>query len=103
MVALSRRAFLATGASLAGGLCLALRLPLAGAAGSTAESAFAPNAFVHVASDGTVTLTLHKSEMGQGAHSGLAAILADELDVGPGHRAPDHGRRRPRPITSPWA
>jgi len=81
MVALSRRAFLATGASLAGGLCLALRLPLAGAAGSTAESAFAPNAFVHVASDGTVTLTLHKSEMGQGAHSGLAAILADELDV----------------------
>ncbi len=81
MVALSRRAFLATGASLAGGLCLALRLPLAGAAGSTAEPAFAPNAFVHVATDGTVTLTLQKSEMGQGTHSGLAAILADELDV----------------------
>lgn len=81
MVALSRRAFLATGASLAGGLCLALRLPLAGAAGSTSESALAPNAFVHVATDGAVTLTLHKSEMGQGAHSGLAAILADELDV----------------------
>lgn len=81
MVALSRRAFLATGASLAGGLCLALRLPLAGAAGPTAEPAFAPNAFVHIASDGVVTLTLHKSEMGQGAHSGLAAILADELDV----------------------
>lgn len=79
MVALSRRAFLATGASLAGGLCLALRLPAVGAAGSAA--AFAPNAFVHVATDGTVTLTLHKSEMGQGAHSGLAAILADELDV----------------------
>ncbi|ANX03608.1 xanthine dehydrogenase family protein molybdopterin-binding subunit [Immundisolibacter cernigliae] len=81
MVALSRRAFLASGASLAGGLCLALRLPLAGAAGSTSESALAPNAFVHIASDGAVTLTLHKSEMGQGVHSGLAAILADELDV----------------------
>lgn len=81
MVALSRRAFLVSGASLAGGLCLALRLPLAGAAGSTSESALAPNAFVHVATDGAVTLTLHKSEMGQGVHSGLAAILADELDV----------------------
>jgi isoquinoline 1-oxidoreductase beta subunit len=81
MVALSRRAFLVSGASLAGGLCLALRLPLAGAAGSASESGFAPNAFVHVATDGAVTLTLHKSEMGQGVHSGLAAILADELDV----------------------
>ena len=81
MVALTRRAFLASGASLAGGLCLALRLPLAGATGSMSASAFAPNAFVHVATDGAVTLTLHKSEMGQGVHSGLAAILADELDV----------------------
>jgi isoquinoline 1-oxidoreductase beta subunit len=83
MVALTRRALLVGGASLAGGLCLAVRWPLAGAAAATAESGsgFAPNAFVHVATDGAVTLVLHKSEMGQGAHSGLAAILADELDV----------------------
>ncbi|MEA3220332.1 xanthine dehydrogenase family protein molybdopterin-binding subunit [Immundisolibacter sp.] len=81
MVALTRRAFLVSGTSLAGGLCLALRLPLAGAAGKAAEAGFAPNAFVQVAGDGVVTLTLHKSEMGQGTHSGLAAILADELDV----------------------
>ncbi|MDD3650555.1 molybdopterin cofactor-binding domain-containing protein [Immundisolibacter sp.] len=79
MLALSRRAFLVGGASIAGGLCLALRLPLAGAAQNA--TAFAPNAFVRVDTDGAVTLTLHKSEMGQGAHTGLAAILADELDV----------------------
>jgi isoquinoline 1-oxidoreductase beta subunit len=79
MVALSRRAFLVGGASIAGGLCLALRLPLAGAAQNAA--AFSPNAFVHVDEGGAVTLTLHKSEMGQGTHTGLAAILADELDV----------------------
>ncbi len=81
MVALTRRALLIGGASLAGGLCLAVRWPLAGAATPTAESDFAPNAFVHLAADGAVTLVLHKSEMGQGVHSGLAAILADELDV----------------------
>ena len=79
MLALSRRAFLVGGASIAGGLCLALRLPLAGAAQNA--TAFAPNAFVRVDADGAATLTLHKSEMGQGAHTGLAAILADELDV----------------------
>jgi isoquinoline 1-oxidoreductase beta subunit len=79
MVTLGRRAFLIGGANLAGGLCLALRLPLAGAAQNVA--AFAPNAFVRVDADGAVTLTLHKSEMGQGTHTGLAAILADEIDV----------------------
>ena len=79
MVSLSRRAFVVGGTSVAGGLCLGLRLPALAAVQD--ESAFVPNAFVRVAADGAVTLTLHKSEMGQGAHSGLAAILADELDV----------------------
>jgi isoquinoline 1-oxidoreductase beta subunit len=83
MATLSRLAFLVGGASVAGGLCLALRLPSVTAAESDIETdtAFAPNAFVRVDPDGTVTLMLHKSEMGQGTHTGLAAILADELDV----------------------
>lgn len=83
MVSLSRREFVVGGASVAGGLCLALRLPALAAKEQEEqrEPAFVPNAFVRVAPDGAVTLTLHKSEMGQGTHTGLAAILADELDV----------------------
>src|SRR5262249_47568837 len=40
---------------------------------------FAPNAFVHVAPDGLVTIVSHRSEMGQGIRSTLPALLADEM------------------------
>ncbi|MBZ4420101.1 molybdopterin cofactor-binding domain-containing protein [Myxococcus sp. RHSTA-1-4] len=38
-----------------------------------------PNAFVHVAPDGTVTIVCHRSEMGQGIRSSLPVLIADEL------------------------
>lgn len=38
-----------------------------------------PNVFVHIAADGQVTLTCHRSEMGQGIRSSLPVLLADEL------------------------
>ncbi len=38
-----------------------------------------PNVFVHVASDGTVTIICQRSEMGQGIRSSLPALIADEL------------------------
>ena len=41
---------------------------------------FKPNGWVRVAPDGTVTLTIGKSEMGQGVRTSLAMILADELE-----------------------
>src|SRR5262249_51246548 len=40
---------------------------------------FAPNAFVHIAPDGLVTIVSHRSEMGQGIRSTLPALLADEM------------------------
>src|SRR5207237_10777713 len=44
------------------------------------ESAqFAPNGWVRIDGDGAVTLTIGKSEMGQGVRTSLAMILADEL------------------------
>lgn len=76
---ISRRQVLTGGAGLAAGLWVAVRLP--GVNAAPRQTPFVPNAFIHVAVDDAVTLTLHKSEMGQGAHTGLAAILADELDV----------------------
>ncbi|MGO9711111.1 MAG: molybdopterin cofactor-binding domain-containing protein [Polyangiaceae bacterium] len=42
--------------------------------------AFAPNAWVRVATDGTVTVIIDKSEMGQGILTGLAMLVAEELE-----------------------
>ncbi len=38
-----------------------------------------PNVFVTIASDGVVTITQHRSELGQGVRTALPMILADEL------------------------
>lgn len=41
--------------------------------------AFAPNAWVRVGQDNSITLFMPRSEMGQGTHTGLAMLLAEEL------------------------
>lgn len=85
---LNRRNFLKYGGSA--GLVLGLQLPLAGcsretppapAPGAAAGEPFAPNAFVRISPDDTVTLVIKHHEMGQGVTTGLATILADELDA----------------------
>src|SRR5205814_2130221 len=48
---------------------------------TAAPPPFAPNAWVRIGTDGIVTLTIDKSEIGQGAQTGLAMILAEELDA----------------------
>src|SRR4029453_18896608 len=48
-----------------------------GAAGSTLET----NAFVRIGDDGTVTVFAKHLEMGQGVYTGLATIVAEELDA----------------------
>ncbi|MDC0713492.1 molybdopterin-dependent oxidoreductase [Stigmatella sp. ncwal1] len=52
-------------------------------AGSEAQEKSAPglnpNAFVHVAPDGVVSIVCHRSEMGQGIRSSLPVLIADEL------------------------
>src|SRR5262249_20667482 len=42
---------------------------------------FAPNAFIRIAPDGTVTLVMHKVEMGQGTYTSMSMLLAEELEV----------------------
>jgi len=39
------------------------------------------NAWIKIAADGTVMLAMHRSEMGQGTHTALAMLVAEELDV----------------------
>src|SRR5574341_984178 len=82
----SRRRFLQGAA----GLSLAVYLPGATAAagpclpaGGTAAAvpAFEPNAFVRIGTDGIVTVVAKHNEMGQGAYTGLATLVAEELDA----------------------
>ncbi len=42
---------------------------------------FVPNAFVRIGEDSTVTVLSKHVEMGQGAYTGLATIVAEELDA----------------------
>src|SRR5579872_4948982 len=70
---MNRRGFLK---SAAGGLVVAFHLPSRG----KAETSSKLNAFVHVGSDDTVTLFIHKGEMGQGTVTSLSMLLAEELE-----------------------
>ena len=60
---------------------------LASRAGAGAAKAppfdFKAHAFLNIASDDTITVTIGKSEMGQGIYTGLPMVLAEELDVNP--------------------
>ena len=42
---------------------------------------FAPNAFIRIDKTGTTTLVMPQVEMGQGVYTGVAMILAEELDA----------------------
>jgi isoquinoline 1-oxidoreductase subunit beta len=42
---------------------------------------FAPNAFLRIGADGSVTVIAKHLEMGQGAYTGIATVLAEELDA----------------------
>ena len=44
-------------------------------------AAFAPNAFVRIGADNIITVISKHVELGQGAYTGLATVLADELDA----------------------
>jgi isoquinoline 1-oxidoreductase beta subunit len=75
---LSRRGFLAGAAAATGGLSICFHIPTAEAAvGDTPEI----NAWVVVKPDNTVVVRVARVEMGQGTLTGLAQLVAEELDA----------------------
>jgi isoquinoline 1-oxidoreductase beta subunit len=76
---ISRRELLRGSAVLGGGLLLEL------AAGAARPAQAAPHAglgtWLRIAPDGAVTIGLDKAEMGQGIHTALAMIVAEELEI----------------------
>ncbi|HEY1558440.1 MAG TPA: molybdopterin cofactor-binding domain-containing protein [Kofleriaceae bacterium] len=82
-IVVSRRAFvLGIGAASAG---LALGMERRAAAGPVKPSArvFAPDPFIQIGADGTISIVCHRSEMGQGIRSSLPVLIADELGADP--------------------
>lgn len=83
-MASSRRGFLKAGAVASGGLVLGFMLPGGGRMARAAEGkpvVYAPNAFLRVAPDNTVTVIVNRLEFGQGVHTALPMVIADELDA----------------------
>lgn len=88
MIKISRRDFLKLGAVGGAGLLLAVYFRTGGEVVKAetevwddAPGVFQPNAWLRIDSAGAVTVRINHSEMGQGITTGLAMILAEELDA----------------------
>jgi isoquinoline 1-oxidoreductase beta subunit len=78
---LNRRSFLQISALTGGGLALGFfDLPFASAQFDP-QAALSPTAFIHIATDGTITLMAKAPEIGQGVKTMLPMMIAEELDV----------------------
>ncbi len=75
---LDRRTFLRASATALGGLLVGVEVRLFG---EEPPAAFAPNGFLRIDPDGTVTLWAINPEMGQGVKTSLPMLIAEELEV----------------------
>ena len=77
-----RRRFLALSAT-AGGMALAVSVAACRQDGDTPSggAVFAPDAWIRIAGDGTVTVVLARTEMGQGVSTALPMLIAEELEA----------------------
>src|SRR5207245_5186918 len=77
---LSRRNFIVGSAATGGGLALGFKLPFFGSAEATEAAGAELNAWVVVKPDSTCVVRIARSEMGQGTLTGLAQLVAEELE-----------------------
>jgi isoquinoline 1-oxidoreductase beta subunit len=81
---LTRRTFIASSATAAGGLLVSLylRLPLSAQEAPEKKPRIdPPDAFIHVRPDGKIVIQVNRLEFGQGVHTALPMLLADEMDA----------------------
>ena len=79
---LTRRALLKIGALAGGGLLLGIRLHAYAEPLSDAPADLAHHAWIRIQGDGRISLSLARSEMGQGVMTALPMLRADVLEVG---------------------
>ena len=77
-VALSRRSFLASVGVAGGGLALGLAIPFEPV--SAADELPEITAWLRIGPDNSVVIRVARAEMGQGVHTGLAMLVAEELE-----------------------
>lgn len=77
----NRRQFLRDAGVGVGALILGCAIPESASGWTIIHHQFPLNNFASIELDGTVHVLSHRSEMGQGIRSSLAAVFADELDV----------------------
>jgi len=104
---ISRRTFIKTTALVVGGLVIAFNIPqakrflLPGAkdtAGTDAGKLPAPNAFLRIGTDNTITVMLAHSEMGQSIWTTLPMLIAEELDADWSKIKVEHAKAAPEYI-----
>lgn len=83
---LSRRTLLKIGGGAGAGLILGFAMPLGSfsraAEAATPGAGLAADPFVRIAPDNTITVIIKHLDKGQGAATGLASLVAEELDAG---------------------
>ncbi len=78
----TRRDFIKVVSVAGGGLALGFHLPAKEDALATESlDAFAPNAWLRIDTDGSTTITVARSELGQGVRTALPMIVAEELEA----------------------
>jgi isoquinoline 1-oxidoreductase beta subunit len=80
MPKIDRRSFLVGTAAVGGGLSLGLQLPFGPEVARAADGTPEINAWVVIRPDDTVVIRIARSEMGQGSLTGLAQLVAEELE-----------------------
>ncbi|XXT14786.1 xanthine dehydrogenase family protein molybdopterin-binding subunit [Sorangium sp. So ce429] len=92
----TRRDFLKTTAGSVAALVLSFYVPERARAAPDAETLHPmPNAFVRIGADESVTVQLTRVEMGQGNWTGLAMLIAEELDCDWSKVRPEHAPAAP--------
>ena len=79
---MKRREFIVSSAAASGGLALGMQFPFAASAQSkaTSDAGAEVNIWVVVKPDDTCVIRIARSEMGQGTRTGLAQLVAEELE-----------------------
>ncbi len=78
---INRRSFILATVAAGGGLAIGLDLPFGGAnVAHAADGTPEINAWVVIRPDDTVVIRIARAEMGQGSQTGLAQLVAEELD-----------------------
>jgi isoquinoline 1-oxidoreductase beta subunit len=77
---LSRRTFMVGSAAAGGGLALGFHLPFGLSPAMAQDAGTEVNAWVLIKPDDTCVIRIARSEMGQGTLTGLAQLVAEELE-----------------------